>query len=144
MFNPDQKITYLEDLPELEDRIQSKFIREFSKNPMIESGMYRDSPQQHPPQPQQQQYPPPQHPPPQHPPPQHPPQQHPPRQYPPPLDGFVEHYNSVNCVGVADHIENCPLCSKFYKKNNSVFFIIIGILLVLCILLIKKVLDMLK
>jgi hypothetical protein len=48
----------------------------------------------------------------------------------------------LNCIDVAHHVDNCPICSKFYKSNNRPLLIIIFILSILCFLLLKKVLDM--
>ena len=49
--------------------------------------------------------------------------------------------SELSCVEVADHIENCPICSKFYRNNNTIFLIIIFILSIFCLILLKKVLD---
>jgi hypothetical protein len=47
----------------------------------------------------------------------------------------------LNCLDVCNHIKNCPLCSKFYKNDNTLYVIIIVILLILTIILTKKVLN---
>jgi len=49
--------------------------------------------------------------------------------------------NSPTCIAVADHIACCPICSKFYRCDNMPFYIIILILIIVCGLLIKKLLD---
>ena len=49
--------------------------------------------------------------------------------------------NSPSCLEVAEHIANCPICSKFYNSDKTPYIIAIVILLIVCILLIKKVLD---
>jgi len=49
--------------------------------------------------------------------------------------------NSPTCLDVADHIQNCPICSQFYKSNSSPYIISIIILAIICLLLLKKVLD---
>jgi hypothetical protein len=46
-----------------------------------------------------------------------------------------------SCLDVAGHIENCPICSKFYNNDKSVYIIAIVILLIMSIILLKKVLD---
>lgn len=48
---------------------------------------------------------------------------------------------TCNCVDVLNHAKNCPICMKFYNNDNTVYLIIIAILAVVCILLLKKVLD---
>uniref|UniRef100_A0A6C0KPS6 Uncharacterized protein n=1 Tax=viral metagenome TaxID=1070528 RepID=A0A6C0KPS6_9ZZZZ len=46
-----------------------------------------------------------------------------------------------SCQDIFYHIESCPLCKKFYKQDNTVYLIIIAILVLACALLIKKVLS---
>ena len=46
-----------------------------------------------------------------------------------------------SCLDIAGHIENCPICSKFYNNDKSVYIIAIIILVIICIILLKKVLD---
>jgi hypothetical protein len=54
-------------------------------------------------------------------------------------------YNMPNdtpsCLSVAEHIANCPLCSKFYNNDKTPYIIAIVVLLIVCILLIKKILG---
>tara|TARA_B100000902_G_C27230665_1_gene874625 strand:- start:333 stop:830 length:498 start_codon:yes stop_codon:yes gene_type:complete len=50
-------------------------------------------------------------------------------------------HNSPTCLEVADHVNNCPICSQFYKSNSSPYTITIIVLAVICILLLKKILD---
>ena len=45
------------------------------------------------------------------------------------------------CLDVCNHIKGCPLCSKFYNNDNSLYIIIIVALLILVIILTKKVLN---
>ena len=46
-----------------------------------------------------------------------------------------------SCLNVAEHISGCPICSKFYNDDKSIYIIAIIVLAVICILLLKKVLD---
>jgi len=136
MYAKNKNVTYIEELPELEDlepgrvprgSIQQpgqqipekfkKFIRHSMGPPAPESGM---APYQ--PQPSKQQEfftPPPQH-------------QAPIR---PPA-------GSPSCLDIADHVGACPICSKFYKNDNSIYIIAIVVLAIICILLLKKVLNL--
>lgn len=50
-------------------------------------------------------------------------------------------YNSPTCLEVADHIANCPLCSKFYNNDKTIYIIAIAVLIIICIMLLKRVLD---
>ena len=45
------------------------------------------------------------------------------------------------CIEVADHIANCPICSKFYNNDKTIYIIAIIMLAIVCILLLKRVLD---
>jgi hypothetical protein len=47
----------------------------------------------------------------------------------------------ISCYDVYEHIENCPICRKFYKQDNTVYLVIIAILALMCALLLKKVLN---
>lgn len=47
----------------------------------------------------------------------------------------------LNCIDVAKHIQDCPICSKFYKNDNTVYIISIVILAIVCLLLLKRVLN---
>ena len=62
--------------------------------------------------------------------------------HPPPPSQEYRHPNSPTCIEVADHIAGCPICSKFYKNDCSVYIISIVLLAIICILLLKKVLNL--
>lgn len=59
---------------------------------------------------------------------------------------FYEPYESYKsnstCLDVADHAENCPVCSKIYNNDKTVYIIVIVILCIICILLLKRILDL--
>lgn len=46
-----------------------------------------------------------------------------------------------NCIDIARHIESCPICSKFYQNDKTVYIIAIVILSIVCLLLLKRVLN---
>ena len=48
---------------------------------------------------------------------------------------------SPSCIDVANHVDSCPICSKFYNNDKTVYIITIILLLIICILLLKKVLE---
>ena len=54
---------------------------------------------------------------------------------------YMPHMPAGNCIDIARHIQDCPICSKFYSSDKTVYIIIIVILAIICILLLKKVLD---
>jgi len=47
-----------------------------------------------------------------------------------------------SCLDVAEHIANCPICSKFYNDDKTIYIIAIIVLAVICVLLLKRVLDL--
>ena len=49
--------------------------------------------------------------------------------------------NSLTCLQVHDHIQSCPICGRFFKNDNTMYIIAIVILAIICILLLKRVLD---
>lgn len=49
--------------------------------------------------------------------------------------------NTPSCLNVAEHISNCPICSKFYNNDKTIYIIAIIVLALVCILLLKRVLD---
>ena len=51
-------------------------------------------------------------------------------------------FGSPSCLDVADHISKCPICSKFYNTDKTIYIIAIITLIIICILLLKKVLDL--
>lgn len=122
-------VTMLNDLPELEDlegvgesRNQppndyQKYIRG-SHNMMAQSGMNRMHMEQQP---------------------LEPPQPLPPQQ--PPLRPLPEVHMTYNCIDIARHVQDCPICSRFYNRDNTLYIIIIIVLAVICLLLLKKVLN---
>lgn len=48
----------------------------------------------------------------------------------------------MSCLDIAHHVQECPICSKFYNNDKSVYIIMIVILAILCLLLIKKVMNL--
>lgn len=45
------------------------------------------------------------------------------------------------CLDVANHIQKCPLCSKFYDNDKSIYWAAIVLLSIACIYLLKRVMD---
>ena len=43
------------------------------------------------------------------------------------------------CLDVSSHIENCPICSKFYNTDKTIYIITIVILIIICFILLKKI-----
>ena len=45
------------------------------------------------------------------------------------------------CADVADHAANCKVCSQLYKNDYTIFIIAIVILSIICIILLKRILE---
>ena len=149
---PYQKVTYLEDLPDIEEvdnaqsphalspdqtRLSKRFIRNTQTNLHEMSGMSRNNTPVYVENIQA------------GPPPQSfssPPEQmimNP--QYVPPNNQVIEVPAQLpitfSCQDIYHHINSCPLCKQFYKQDNTIYLVIIAILVVFCALLLKKVLG---
>lgn len=46
-----------------------------------------------------------------------------------------------NCIDVAHHTHNCPVCSRLYNTDKTIYMILIGLLIVICLILLKRVLE---
>lgn len=57
------------------------------------------------------------------------------------VEGYREYRDDFNCIDVANHIKNCPICSKFYDNDKSMYVVAIIILIIICIILARKVLE---
>jgi hypothetical protein len=53
----------------------------------------------------------------------------------------INNYNSPTCLEVCNHIDKCRLCSRFYNRDNTIYIIVIIVLTIICLLLLKKVLN---
>jgi hypothetical protein len=71
------------------------------------------------------------------PPPQHPPQE---MMAPPPPPAQPD-WESISCLDINRHITQCPICSRFYGRDNTVYIIAIIVLCIVCLLLLKRVLN---
>jgi len=142
-----RNVTMIDDLPELEDEKDSSMMRGI--RPTL-SAHQMQNPQMMPPQMQNPQM-------------MHPqtriiPQQQPTfvrmpvpvfDEEPPRSMGFVSDVRNkiedekrrIYCIEVAEHISNCPICSKFYNVDKTPYILAIVILSIVCIILLKRVLS---
>jgi hypothetical protein len=44
----------------------------------------------------------------------------------------------ISCRNIYDHIENCPICSKYYKQSNRIYILIIIFLILIILLLLRQ------
>lgn len=59
----------------------------------------------------------------------------------PPSPGSQVDPLSLNCIDVARHIQECPVCSKLYANDRTVYIVVIAVLVIICLLLLKRVLN---
>lgn len=50
-------------------------------------------------------------------------------------------YDTPSCLEISNHIQLCPICSKIYNTDKTLYIISNIILIVLCLLLLKRVLK---
>lgn len=65
------------------------------------------------------------------------------QQPPPPQPHHQEMMQApvFNCLDIAKHVQDCPICSRFYNNDKTVYIIAIIVLSIVCLLLLKKVLN---
>lgn len=68
-----------------------------------------------------------------------------PEHYNPPMEEpqheMLQSSSSPTCLDIHGHVTNCPICSRFFNNDRTVLYIIIAVLVIICLLLLKKVLD---
>lgn len=52
-----------------------------------------------------------------------------------------QNVDNLNCREIAEHIKSCPVCSKIYNKDPTIYIVIIIILIISIILLLRKLLQ---
>jgi hypothetical protein len=134
-----RNVTMIDELPDIDDLednqnfvdtrmgLSSEQQKKFIRNTHVinsESGMLEtQQPQYQQPQYQQPQY-------------QQPQYQQPQQQFQQIQEPYLH-----TCLDISKHVENCPICSKLYNNDKSVYIFCIIILVIICLLLLKKVLN---
>jgi hypothetical protein len=49
--------------------------------------------------------------------------------------------SDLSCMTIANHIKDCPICSKFYNCDNSIYIVCIVLLIIVCIILLKRIIE---
>ena len=52
-----------------------------------------------------------------------------------------KHIDHLSCISVAEHANNCIVCSRLYNNDRTGYIIVIILLAIICILLLKRVLN---
>jgi hypothetical protein len=67
------------------------------------------------------------------------------RQYERPRESQYERpyeiQQEISCMTIANHIKDCPICSKFYNCDNSMYIVCIALLIIVCIILLKRIIE---
>ena len=48
----------------------------------------------------------------------------------------------ISCIEISEHISQCPICSKFYSPDNTIYIVLIVILVVLCLMMLKRIVNL--
>lgn len=62
----------------------------------------------------------------------------------PDYDDYHRHQDMghrLYCGDVVEHVRSCPICSRYFSNDKTIYIILIIALSVACVLLIKKLLD---
>lgn len=49
--------------------------------------------------------------------------------------------SQLNCITIAQHIDTCPICSKLYDTDKTLYLLVIFGLLIACFLLVRRLLN---
>jgi hypothetical protein len=49
---------------------------------------------------------------------------------------------SLNCISIAQHIDTCPICSRLYDTDKTLYILAIMGLLILCFLMVKRIVKL--
>lgn len=50
--------------------------------------------------------------------------------------------SNINCIDIAQHIDTCPICSRLYDTDKTLYILAIIGLLVLCFLMVKRIVKL--
>ncbi|CCV02051.1 hypothetical protein IIV25_033L [Invertebrate iridovirus 25] len=48
----------------------------------------------------------------------------------------------INCISIAQHIDGCPICSRLYDTDKTLYILAIIGLLILCFLMVKRIVKL--
>jgi negative regulator of genetic competence, sporulation and motility len=55
---------------------------------------------------------------------------------------YQERYEPImHCLDIANHVSSCPICTKFYHNDKTLYLFVIACLAIVCLLLLKRVLN---
>ena len=51
-------------------------------------------------------------------------------------------HSQPNCITIAQHVETCPICSRIYDTDKTLYILAIISLLILCFLMVKRIVKL--
>ena len=57
------------------------------------------------------------------------------------MDGGNMGRQRLSCIDVCNHVNSCPVCSRFYNNDKTVYIIIIVLLSIITLICFKKILN---
>lgn len=48
----------------------------------------------------------------------------------------------ISCITIAQHIDSCPICSRLYDTDKTLYILAIIGLLILCFLMVKRIVKL--
>jgi hypothetical protein len=55
--------------------------------------------------------------------------------------GYNKGQKYLSCIDVCNHVNSCPVCSRFYNNDKTVYIIIIVLLSIITVICFKKILN---
>lgn len=57
------------------------------------------------------------------------------------VENYSRHPYRISCLEIAEHVQKCPICSRFYDNDRSMYWVAIFLLGILCVYLLKKLIE---
>lgn len=64
-----------------------------------------------------------------------------------PYESYMDYHHGykgqkfLSCIDVCNHVNSCPVCSRFYNNDKTVYIIIIVLLSIITVICFKKILN---
>jgi hypothetical protein len=57
-------------------------------------------------------------------------------------ESYSNNHSQPNCITIAQHVETCPICSRIYDTDKTLYILAIISLLILCFLMVKRIVKL--
>lgn len=54
----------------------------------------------------------------------------------------IQSPTTISCISIAQHIDTCPICSRLYDTDKTLYILAIIGLLILCFLMVKRIVKL--